>query len=344
VVIGKKYRLVFFLLLNIDHNQVLLEQDSNYPKHPIMKTTLRSGLFFIFLNLPVIGSSQIPVTMVLQPDSALGKDANIHLLNLPPTGEDNNWGGSPDFATGAWTWSGNPGVIRSLIQFDLSSIPLAAVITDARLSLYNNPTSSFFFGQHSSLSGSNESVLQRITAPWDEFSVTWNNQPPTTMLNEVILPQSTSAHEDYLNIDVTTQVNDMFLNPSSNFGFMIRLQTELYYRSMIFASSDNADASLHPKLEITYLLHASTSLDENMNTSAFYVYQNLSTGIFSIHLPYEMFNPSIKMSNSLGEEIYSGTFPNTTNKIDIELNIAPGVYFIQLNHEGRLFTKKFFIQ
>lgn len=53
-------------------------------------------------------------------------------------------------------------------------------------------------------------------------------------------------------IDVETLVEDMILSPEEGFGFMFRLVNEDTYNSLLFASSDNADATLHPKLLIVY--------------------------------------------------------------------------------------------
>ena len=191
-------------------------------------------------------------TVTFQPNAASGKDALIEHIQVDPSGDNTNFGNFASFEAMAWTWSNDPGIIRSLMEFDLSSIPQNATVTDARLSLYNDPTSGENAGQHSSLSGSNVAVLQRITSSWSESTVTWTNQPPTTSLNQITLPQSTSAHQDYINIDVTTVANDMVQNPASNHGFMIKLVTESYWRAMIFASSDNANAAKRPSITVTY--------------------------------------------------------------------------------------------
>ncbi|MFH1320788.1 MAG: DNRLRE domain-containing protein [Bacteroidota bacterium] len=196
----------------------------------------------------VIASSLNDTTcIILQPDSIEGKDAI--LTDWQP---NSNKGIHSDFDALAWTVSSVPGIYRSLLDFDMSFIPSSTIIISAKLSLYNNPTSGNNGGQHSSLSGSNACWLQRVTSPWDEMTVTWNTQPAITTVNQVILPQSTSPNEDYLNIDVTALVQDMIDNPSSSFGFMLRLQTEIEFRALIFASSDNADPTNWPKLEICY--------------------------------------------------------------------------------------------
>ncbi|MCX6897031.1 MAG: DNRLRE domain-containing protein, partial [Verrucomicrobia bacterium] len=191
-------------------------------------------------------------TLTLQPDAGAGKDALIQERTTDLSVANGNFPNETSFEAVAWTWSGDPGAIRCLLQFDLSSIPSNAVITDARLSLYNNPASTECGGQSLSLSGSNAAVLQRITGTWNETTVTWNNQPATTNVNEVSLLQSVNPNQDYVNLDVTAMLSDMVQNPSSSFGFMIKLLNENYYRSMIFASSDYSDCTKHPKLEITY--------------------------------------------------------------------------------------------
>ncbi len=64
--------------------------------------------------------------------------------------------------------------------------------------------------------------------------------------NQVELPASTSQFQDYTNIDITALVQEMINEPSTNYGFMIKLNNENYYRSMLFATSDYSNAAKHP--------------------------------------------------------------------------------------------------
>jgi len=186
-------------------------------------------------------------TITLQPDSLEGKDALIFTLEPNTT-----FGKSVFYRSAAWTWEGVPGLNRCLLEFNLSLIPDNAKIIDARLSLYFHHIQMSVPMTHSSLGGPNISLLQRIENEWDENSVTWNNQPPVDTTNQVILPESTSPTQDYPNIDVTAIIQDMVKNPLTSHGFLFRLQTEEYYRRMVFASSDHLVDSLHPKLVITF--------------------------------------------------------------------------------------------
>jgi hypothetical protein len=44
----------------------------------------------------------------------------------------------------------------------------------------------------------------------------------------------------------------MVSNPSANYGMMMVLETELYYRSRHYASTDHSNSALHPRLVINY--------------------------------------------------------------------------------------------
>ena len=215
-------------------------------------------------------------TLTIQPNDNLGKDAFIS-SNVPNAGQGN----STEFDAGAWTISGSLVVIRSLIDFNLSSLPLGASIQSAQLTLYNNPNAvnANANGQHVHDSGSNEAVLQRITSPWTE-DVSWSNQPTTTSQNEVTLAQDTTPYQDY-NLDVTSLLQDVIADPSASFGFLLKLKTETPYRFLAFASSDHPNAALHPKLEITYTVDCNMLIlqpDEATGKDAFISSNNPSAG------------------------------------------------------------------
>jgi gliding motility-associated-like protein len=181
--------------------------------------------------------------LVFQPDSVCGKDAL--LSNFLP---DQNYGDHPDFLATAWTSGGTPVVSRSLLYFDFSGIPTGTTVVSANLDLYHY-FSPYNVG-HSTLDGSNAAKLYRITTNWDEHTVTWNTAPAYTTVNAVSLPASLSSSDNY-SVNVTTLVQDMINNPTNSFGFFFMLDSEFYYRSMLFASSDQSNPLLHPKLTLT---------------------------------------------------------------------------------------------
>lgn len=221
-------------------------------------------LLFFALSWGISLNSLSQTTITLQPGPTDGKDAQLR-IQYPDTSS----GTQPDFKAIIWTCGGMPCGSRGLIEFDLSAIPQDATINNASLSLYYNPTSGD--PGHSTLSGSNACWLRRVTSYWSEDSVTWDTQPSTSQNNQVNLPASTYDTVDYPNINVTQLIQDMLINPDSSFGFMLLLQTESPYRSLIFASSDHLDSNLWPKLEISYLV---VGTEENNINSDYNLFPN----------------------------------------------------------------------
>lgn len=189
--------------------------------------------------------SQTPVNYVnmnqtIRPDATAGKDAVLISVN-----SDTNYGTHPDFMSNSFSSSD----VRSLIQFDFSSIPTNAIVDSVKVSFYsyNSPSNG------SNFIGKGESYLQKVTSAWDESTVTWNNQPTTTDVNQVYLENAQSVIQDYLDLDVTEIALDMIENPSNNHGFMLRLVDEVITNNkLIFGSSDNTDSDLHPKIDVYY--------------------------------------------------------------------------------------------
>ncbi|MCX6897030.1 MAG: DNRLRE domain-containing protein [Verrucomicrobia bacterium] len=192
-----------------------------------------------------------------------------------------------------------------------------------------------------SLSGSNAALLQRITGAWNDTTVTWNNQPATTNVNEVPLLQSTNPNQDYLNIDVTSMVMDMIQYPSSSYGFMIKLQNENYFRSMIFASSNHPDCNKHPKLEIKYTMP--TGIHEISDNTLFSIAPNPSTGEFMVSWNSSQTHfDQLEIVNYLGQKISSEMItPGNSNSIRIHLNDeAKGIYFVKLSGKNTQSVQK----
>ena len=188
--------------------------------------------------------------LVIQPGTKDGIDAYIE--NWPGENYSNrNWGDYDAFAAVAWTAHGDPLTVRCLLKFDLHKICTKNPIYKAILSLYSVSTPGIGTG-HSAMSGSNKFVLVKVTSPWDEHKVTWNTQPSFTEEDAIRLPATTSDNQDYLDIDITKMVQDMIRNPKKNYGIMIKLSNEEYYRRVIFGSSDNNDPMKRPKLVIQF--------------------------------------------------------------------------------------------
>ena len=172
---------------------------------------MKSLIIILLASVLVFDSCEETLTdktkeLTLQPNSTEGKDSRVDSWQ-----PDNNLGERGDLMIKYWTIYGDPANTRSVIEFNLSSIPANSIIDSAKLSLFHWPDN-----DHSTLSGSNACWIQRVIEPWDEKSITWNEQPATTTANQVQLPESLYATQDYLDTDVTQLVQDIIDNSSSS--------------------------------------------------------------------------------------------------------------------------------
>lgn len=318
---------------------------------------MRKPLHLLLIVFQLIGFSAFAqTTIVLQPDAAAGKDAEI--FSCVPCGYDTrNFGNKRDLNAITWTNGGNLSKIRSLFQFDLSTIPNGAIISDARLTLFFNPTSQE--GTHfSSFPHDNSAVLKRIITPWAESTVTWNTKPTTTGHNAVVLPHTTSSNQNYIDINVKNLVVDMINNPNTSFGFLLKLKKEYKFNKLIFASSDNADASLHPKLVITYTVLATTEINED-GASELRTPQNILQNAISLApnpakdevklmiISQEENISELHVYNAIGKEVYSQK--QAVSKGD-NIFILPcntwgkGIYYFLVKTSGGVVTKKLIVE
>jgi len=227
-------------------------------------------LFIIVCYSSVFCQTQITVTF--KPDSTIGQDAIIWTTGnciLDGNTQPNtymNFGKDNTLCANTWTHNaqGCPtGTNRTLLKFDeLSTIPTTATIIKAKLKLYGLPPGTVSI-DNSCYPGSpynsycpNTSFIQQVTSAWNEQTVTWNTQPTTTTVNRITIPQTTYQWNwDFMDssANLLAMVRDWVQNPATNYGFMMRLETEAHYRAIRFASSDHPNSALHPELTVVYI-------------------------------------------------------------------------------------------
>lgn len=256
--------------------------------------------------------------LILQPDGSTGKDARI--FNLDALG---NFGSDPDLIASQLEYSGGePGTTRSLIEFDLSSLPKGANVTNATLSLYHNGTS----GTPGHL-GTNATYIRRLIQPWDENTVAWNMQPFYSTDDEVLIPQSGVPDQNYENIDVTGIVKYTVDHPNTSHGFIMMLQTEEGLGSMKFYSSDGSNPDERPRLVVTYGAVSNKEIRPDEIT----IHPNPFTNSISINDVTGVYSMTINDVN--GKSLLQRNIElNASNhQIDGLEVIPPGTYFLNLN-------------
>ena len=293
-------------------------------------------------------SAHSQTTITLQPGAAAGKYAE--LFSCGPCGyASRNFGNKPDLNAVAWTNNGNKSNIRSLIQFDLSAIPVGAVITDARLSLYYNSDNQE--GSHfSTFFYKNTTIINRVTSNWDESTVTWNNQPSVTTLNQVTLAASTSSTQSYPNINVTAMVQDMVNNPAQSFGFRLKMKAEDQFRKLLFASSDHANAALRPKLVVTYTIpHPRLAASTNSSVMLTWgVAPNPAKDLFNLTITTsQATTATISVRDVTGKNIYSQTLELISGENALAIPAGEwsrGLYLITLESGNTILNEKLILQ
>jgi N-acetylneuraminic acid mutarotase len=153
---------------------------------------------------------------------------------------------------------------RSLVQFDISSIPSGSTINSATLELYAT-----------AVSGSQTLNVHRITGTWTETGVTWNTMPTLTSTADASIAGGTGA--GWRIWDVLPVVQGWANGTNTNYGFIVKcnLETGLTAITYTFATKEYATTSLRPILRINYTPATSWNCD--------YV----GSGVCSVPLPGE---------------------------------------------------------
>lgn len=242
--------------------------------------------------------------------------------------------------------SGGLNVNRALLHFNLSSIPINATITDAKLDLFAYGTLGSYPGHYGS---ANNALIERVTGNWSENTVTWNNQPTSTVTNQVSLIGTTNATLDYLNINVTSLIQDIVASQNNN-GMILKLAAETASNLLPFCSKDHSDASKHPKLRVSYTCSTQSLSEINNNISNIICFPNPAKSSINFSINSKI-NGSGKISvyDSQGKYVNEINLSITNNLTDhiYTLNtesLSPGIYYYSLVFEGEQKAGKFIIE
>jgi hypothetical protein len=194
-------------------------------------------------------------TLILQPGPDAGKDAMISNLD-----GDKNFG---DYKYFEATYLSESVLTvmrsnRSLIWFNLNSLPKSAIIIKVALQLWYDlpvPFDPVYLIDIDPTTGLCRfgGVLQQIVEPWEEFKVTWNTQPKTIMANQVFISPF-NINANVITVDVTTLFVPANDKNALNYGMLFKLWPTEKFPGFRFASSDFPDATMRPKLTIYYIL------------------------------------------------------------------------------------------
>lgn len=146
--------------------------------------------------------------------------------------------------------------IKTLVRFDLSSIPAGTVIQSATLSLYNYA--------HSNSANGGTLNVHPVSRPWVESQATWvqaltgSNWTASGMLagTDYATDPAASLTIDtstgvWRNFDVTALVQRWIDGTTTNNGFVVRSPTR-GAKPLFYSSAYTTDPSLRPRLTVRY--------------------------------------------------------------------------------------------
>ncbi|MBN1187852.1 MAG: DNRLRE domain-containing protein, partial [Bacteroidales bacterium] len=300
----------------------------------------------------------------------VGIDKDALLYNYDRPGYEyvanTNYGTYTQFK--AWTWTSNTyyTYMRSVLDFDLSSIPDGSVITGATLYLFGLDHLNYTITGNTAYK-SNECWLQRITTPWEENTVTWNSQPSVTTHNQTTVANSVTTTQDY-EVDVTYLLQDMVDDRDNSHGLMLILKSEQKYTRMVFASSDYTTPAKHPALEVSYIqltgsapekadIHINTGskeitevadkyVDGNIVFGNLKIYPNPTTGTFTIEMNNVMEGSlSIKVNDLSGRLVESRVIEKNQPFLSEQIKILhEGLYIVTLQLGQNILTRKVLVE
>lgn len=144
---------------------------------------------------------------------------------------------------------------RSIVRFDLSSIPISSYIDLANLSVYADTALSppSTIGVYR--------VQQSPARDWTEAGVTWNRYDGTNSwttaggdFNSTATSSiSISTTLKYYNWTVTYDVKNFVQTPSTNFGWVLKSSTEPNGKTITFRSRDYTGTSYDPFAKVYYI-------------------------------------------------------------------------------------------
>lgn len=184
---------------------------------------------------PTVDTQSLPV-VVLQAVA----DATLN-QNHPST----NYGSTITLPVGFNT---NNTLYRSLVRFDLSSIPANATINKATLSLYQVGSSGVPLAIR----------VYRSTKTWSEGTVTWNSNGTSFNSTAITSGGGGASNQSWVAFNVLPVVRSWYIAPSRNFGLMLRGSSEggdwSFHSYASKESGPIARKIVRPRLRIEYTL------------------------------------------------------------------------------------------
>jgi hypothetical protein len=121
---------------------------------------------------------------------------------------------------------------------------------------------------------------------------------------------------------------------------MLKLRNETKYRSMIFATSDHPDTTLHPKLAIVY--QSNLGSQEFDGTNHITLFPNPNYGSFRISGTGKPLY-SVEVHNVFGSRVYRREAISENEEISLS-DMPTGIYFVKIELGKTTIIKKVIVE
>jgi RHS repeat-associated protein len=236
-----------------------------------LKTIL---VFFINILCLILLNAQNPPEQSV----VLFSDQDAYIKNTTPT---TNYGSDPSLHAMSWTDHGSQVIIRSLVHFDVNSIPQYSTIVSATFTLFG-------IGHH--IIDQSDLKLNVVTDSWQESTVNWTNQPAITVQDEITVALGGGSQTQDLIVDLAQIVQKWVDGEISNYGIQLSLKTETGYIDYNFGSSEFATEGYHPQLDIIYAEQIITNLEIYPEKDAVIMNSSYSNGNFGNEIYFRSYS------------------------------------------------------
>lgn len=192
-----------------------------------------------------------PVTV--DPTIVVNSSSNIYDTYISSLEKDSNKNNEDKLKIGVDQVDGKNDIYRTLIKFDLPTIPTGSIVTDARLSLISHMID---FGVLGNIYSSRVTDVHMITSNWNEATATWNNMANKyesriedcvyTIKSSVDTEDMTELKENQFNI---TNIVKRWYAGEPNYGVMLKKHTEVYEEKenySVYYSKSHGLSSVNP--------------------------------------------------------------------------------------------------
>lgn len=217
-------------------------------------------------------------------------------------------------------------------MFNKSKIPSGVVIEEAYLYLFLD-----------SFEGAFDINVSEVNSTWDDVTITRNNQPCGTNLNDTskcnVTTESTTVNalNTWFRWNITRMVRRAYSDQSRNYVSMIvRAREQSPNAQNNFASKENANSIRWPRLNITYVLSEPTpaAIGTGVQNALLSNYTNYTNQMISARSNNNsQFSGLFDWVAKKGSKVWAFNYIGSgESHIATTFNLTPSLYILQLTN------------